>query len=133
MRNPILLVCCTSIIAMTSCIQTQTFDNINGMELTYKYENWNSYHVKFLEEGMYYQFLSGSKPDKWWGPFPYKMYVTDHGEYLISWYEEGYGDYITLLVNLEKKKLFGTGVVYAKDGVMTTFKEAKISQIVLPE
>lgn len=120
-------------ISVSSCNTAPVLDSIDGMELTYSYKGWNSYHIKFAEEGMSYQFLNGSQPETWWGAFPYKMHVTDNNEYLISWFEEGYGDYITLLVDLEKKKLFGTGVVYAKGGVMTTFKEAVIKEIVIPE
>lgn len=102
-------------------------NELDGTYLTYKYSGGNAYNLKMEDGNLSYRFLSGSKPDAWWGPFPYKAVNTENGEYLIAWYEEGYGDYITLLVNMEGKYLYGSGVVYAKSGLKQHFEKALIS------
>lgn len=44
---------------------------LNGTDITYEYTNGRSYNVKFEESGISYHYPTGSKPEKWWGPFPY--------------------------------------------------------------
>lgn len=98
--------------------------NLIGVSLEYKYEGGNGYHVKMETSGLYYQFKTGSKPDKWWGPFDYNVLKTERGDYVIGWYEEGYGDYITLTVDFDKKTLIGSGIVMPNSYIH--FQRAKI-------
>lgn len=72
---------------------------LNGVNITYDYTNGRSYAVKFEEAGASYRYLSGSKPEKWWGPFPYKAFEIEKDVYMAGWFEEGYGDYVTILIN----------------------------------
>jgi hypothetical protein len=73
--------------------------------------------------------LSGDAPEKWWGPFPYRAFRTKNGEYFLGWYEKGYGDQITQLVNLETKTLYGSGIIVRTDRTIEHFQSAKIEKI----
>ena len=105
---------------------TNFTDSLDGTAITYTYSGGRSYNLKFDGGEISYRYLTGTKPDKWWGPFPYKAMVTDQGEFLVAWYEQGYGDYITLLINLEAEILYGSGIINKNS---THFEKALISNI----
>lgn len=88
---------------------------LNGTDITYDYTSGRSYNVKFEEEGVSYRYLTGSKPETWWGPFPYDAFEVESNVYLASWFEEGYGDYVTLLVNFNTNLLYGSAILSGKD------------------
>ena len=106
--------------------ETSFTDSLDGTTITYTYTGGRSYNVKFENAGISYRYLTGTRPEKWWGPFPYKALVTDQGEYLVAWFEQGYGDYITLLINLEAEVLYGSGIIGKSS---THFEKARISNI----
>ena len=98
-------------LAVAADVETRLTSELNGKFITYKYSGGRSYEIKFEPKGMSYRYLSGSKPEKWWGKFPYNALITDNGEYFVGWYEEGYGDYITLLINFESNVIYGSGIL----------------------
>ncbi len=87
---------------------------LNGTNITYNYTSGRSYNVKFEEEGISYRYLTGSKPEKWWGPFPYKAFNVESNVYLASWFEKEYGDYVTLLINFNNNVLYGSAILSGK-------------------
>ncbi len=87
--------------------QTKKLDNSS---ITYEYTSGRSYNVKFEEKGLSYRYLTGVKPEKWWGPFPYQAFEIESDVYMLSWFETGYGDYVTLLVNFNNKLLYGSAI-----------------------
>jgi phenolic acid decarboxylase len=99
---------------------------LNGTDITYNYTSGRSYNVKFEEVGLSYRYLTGSKPDKWWGPFPYQAFEVENNVYLSSWFEKGYGDYVTLLINFNKNLLYGSAIL---SGKTVHFHGAKIVKI----
>ena len=99
---------------------------LNGINITYHYSNGRSYNVKFEDEGISYRYLSGSKPEKWWGPFPYQAYEVEPQIFFTSWFEEGYGDYVTLLVNFNNNLLYGSAIIAGKS---VHFHGAKIETV----
>ena len=105
---------------------------MEGTELNYNYTGGNAYNVKLTTEGLSYQFLAGSKPEKWWGPFEYKAMSKDKGEYIISWFEDGFGDHVTLIVDFEKRQLFGSALVFSKKGVYKHLQMANIKSFKAP-
>jgi phenolic acid decarboxylase len=92
-------------------LPTRDLDSTN---ITYNYTSGRSYNVKFEEKGVSYRYLTGSKPDKWWGPFPYQAFKVEDEVYLTSWFEEGYGDYVTLLINFNNNLLYGSAILSGK-------------------
>jgi len=74
--------------------------------------------------------LTGPKPNRWWGPFPYNHTTTDNNEKLVSWFEKGYGDYVTLLINFDKKTLYGSAII---KGEIVHFEKTKIQRFGIPE
>lgn len=102
---------------------------LNGVEITYKYENGMAFNLKYTPKGILYRYLSGDAPNEWWGPFPYKAYKTENGEFFLGWYEKGFGDQITQLVNLEKKTLLGSGIIVKKDRTLEHFEAATIEKV----
>ena len=116
-------------IAQIGIAQNNFTDDLDGTEITYKYDGGNAYNVKMEDGNLNYRFLSGSKPEKWWGPFLYNAFKTENGEYLIGWYEDGFGDYVTLLIDFERKYLFGSGIIVKKSGTKVHFDKAIISNI----
>ncbi len=103
--------------------------DLDGVEITYTYSDGGSYNVKYTPKGVLYRFLSGEAANDWWGPFPYKAYKTENGEYFLGWYEKGYGDQITHLVNLKTKTLYGSGIIVKKDRTIEHFQKAKIDKV----
>lgn len=99
---------------------------LDGIDITYEYTSGRSYHVKFEKEGVSYRYLTGSKPDKWWGPFPYKAFEIQSSVFMASWFEEGYGDYVTLVVNFDNKLLYGSAII---SGEEVHFHGAKIVKV----
>jgi len=107
-------------------VPTTLTSELNGRSITYTYSGGRSYQVKFETEGVRYRYLSGKKPEKWWGPFPYQALVTDQGEYLASWFEKGYADYVTLLINLNTRTLYGSAILGGKN---VHFQRGQISNV----
>jgi len=99
---------------------------LDGKEITYNYTSGRSYHVKFESKGISYQYLTGSAPTKWWGAFPYRAFEVYKNVYMVSWYEEGYGDHVTLLIDFNKKILYGSALIVTKDKNILHFHGAKI-------
>jgi len=99
---------------------------LNGTNITYNYTSGRSYNVKFEEDGVSYRYLSGSKPEKWWGPFPYKAFKVDSNVYLASWFEKDDGDYVTLLINFNNNTLYGSAII---SGKTVHFYGAKIVKV----
>ena len=100
--------------------------NLNGTDITYNYTSGRSYNVKFEEEGISYRYLTGSKPEKWWGPFPYQAFQVENNVYFASWFEKGYGDYVTLLINFNNSLLYGSAILSGKE---VHFHGAKIVNV----
>lgn len=88
---------------------------LNGTNITYNYTSGRSYNVKFEEAGVSYRYLTGSKPDAWWGPFPYEAFEIEKNVYMLSWFEAGYGDYVTLLVNFNNNVLYGSAILRGEE------------------
>jgi len=99
---------------------------LNNTQITYNYTTGRSYNVKFEETGVSYRYLSGSKPEKWWGPFPYKAFEVEDRVFMVSWFEAGYGDYVTLLINLNNHLLYGSAIL---EGNSVHFHGAKIIDV----
>ncbi len=99
---------------------------LNGTNITYNYTSGRSYNVKFEQAGISYRYLTGSKPEKWWGPFPYKAFEVEKNIYLAAWFERGYGDYVTLLINFNNNLLYGSAIL---SGENVHFHGAKIVNV----
>lgn len=112
MKNHILLIIIIASSIITACQSEQVIpEKLIGIHMNYTYENDVEFAVKFTKEGMYYQYKNGGAPDKWWGPFKYNHLITEQGEHYAAWYEPGYGDYVTLLINFEDKVLYGSALL----------------------
>ena len=99
---------------------------LNGSNIIYEYTNGRSYNVKFEEQGISYRYLSGPKPEKWWGPFPYQAFEVGENIYYASWFEQGYDDYVTLLINFNNHLLYGSAIL---SGNEVHFHGAKIMKV----
>ncbi|WP_166425297.1 MoaF N-terminal domain-containing protein [Paraglaciecola sp. 20A4] len=104
-----------SINAMASDELVEPTRKLNGSEITYEYTSGRSYNVKFEEAGISYRYLTGSKPETWWGPFPYQAFEIEKEIYMLSWFEAGYGDYVTLLVNFNNRLVYGSAIISGKE------------------
>ena len=107
-------------------LTTQLTQSLNGTEITYNYSGGMSFNVKFNEKNLIYRALSTQSPLELHGPFSYKEILTENGEYFVSWFEEKSIDYITLLIDLEEKRLYGSGLIGAK---YIHFEKAKIIKV----
>lgn len=99
---------------------------LDGTAISYNYTSGRSYHVKFAPDGVSYQYLTGSKPEKWWGPFPYTAFEVADNTYLAAWFEEGYGEYVTLHINFNNNLLYGSAIL---QGETVHFHGAKIVKV----
>ncbi len=118
------------ILLITSFIfsQENTTSELDGVEISYKYSGGNNYNIKFIDGKISYRFLTGSRPEKRWGPFAYKASKTENNKYFLSWYEESYEDFVTLLLNPTKKTLFGSALIVKKDKNLLHFQKAVITE-----
>lgn len=107
----------------------ETTRDLDGTRITYDYTNGRSYNVKFEKEGVSYRYLTGSKPNTWWGPFPYQAMKVSDQLYFASWFEEGYGDYVTLLINFDENIIHGSAIIRGED---VHFHRAKLVNIERP-
>ncbi|PHS29633.1 MAG: hypothetical protein COA95_11515 [Methylophaga sp.] len=118
------------IVAFTTMLNAAELSSLtralNGTSISYDYTSGRSYNVKFQEEGVSYRYLSGSKPEQWWGPFPYEAFEIEQNVYFASWFEEGYGDYVTLLINFNNNLLYGSAIL---PGKIVHFHGAKIIKV----
>ncbi|MBL4899296.1 MAG: MoaF N-terminal domain-containing protein [Colwellia sp.] len=94
---------------------TKETRKLDGVNITYKYTSGRSYSVKFEAKGISYRYLTGSKPNKWWGPFPYTAFEVQPNQYFASWFEKGYGDYVTLLINFDDSLLYGSAIIAGEE------------------
>lgn len=101
-------------------------EKLQGLNIQYKYANDREYNIKLEKEGLSYRYVSGSKPEKWWGPFPYHHALFDEEYHIVAWHEVGYDDYITLIIELEENKLFGSGIIAGEE---VHFQPAVISRM----
>jgi hypothetical protein len=85
----------------SSATTSELTDALTGKSIIYEYSGCRSYHVKFDSSGFSYQYLTAAKPEKWWGPFPYNETTKENGEYIVTWFEKEYGNYITLVINFQ--------------------------------
>lgn len=107
----------------------ETTRELNGSSITYLYSSGRSYAVRFEEAGVSYRYLTGSKPDAWWGPFPYEAMRVGPDVYFLAWFEKGYGDYVTLLVDFGRRFVFGSALI-AGDEVH--FHRAELLEAIRP-
>ena len=110
-------------------INNTTPDDLIGVIMNYKYSGGNEYTVKIEDKGLSYQFKSGPKPEKWWGPFANNHMVTEGNNHIVAWHEPGYGDYITLVIDFEKHILYGSGIIGKKT---IHFQKANIANVTFP-
>ncbi len=108
---------------------SETTRILNGTQITYMYSSGRSYNVKFEEKGVSYRYLTGSKPDVWWGPFPYQAMEVEDNLYFASWFEKGYGDYVTLLINFDKNVIHGSAII---GGNEVHFHKAELVKVAKP-
>jgi phenolic acid decarboxylase len=104
-------------------------DQLLGVEMSYQYSGGNEYTLKFEEAGLSYQYRTGSSPDRYWGPFEYNHMMTENDEHFVSWFEPGYGDYVTLLINFDTSVLYGSAIIAGKT---IHFQKAKIQNFINP-
>lgn len=121
-----ILICLTLPLISTADELVAETQSLDGINITYEYTSGRSYHVKFEKQGMSYRYLTGSKPEKWWGPFPYTAFEVQTNLFMASWFEEGYGDYVTLLINFDNKLLYGSAII---GGEEVHFHGAKIVKV----
>ncbi len=105
----LLLLCCMSVHVYAD--SSETTQDLNGTVITYLYTSGRSYNVKFEDDVVSYRYLTGTKPDVWWGPFPYQAIKVEKNLYFASWFEEAYGDYVTLLINFNENILHGSALI----------------------
>jgi len=100
--------------------------SLDGTIITYDYTSGRSYNVKFEKAGVSYRYLTGSKPDVWWGPFPYTAFEVANNTFLAAWFEEGYGDYVTLHLNFNTNLIYGSAIL---QGETVHFHGAKLTEV----
>lgn len=100
--------------------------DLDGVMITYTYTNGMSFNVKYEKEGVSYRNLAGTKPETWWGPFPYEAFEVQDDVFMVAWFEKGYGDYVTQLIYFKENILYGSAIIKDKD---THFNGANINEI----
>lgn len=55
--------------------------------------------------------------------------MTNNNEHFVSWFEPGYGDYVTLLINFEDNTIYGSAII---KGEKIHFQKAELLKVVKP-
>jgi phenolic acid decarboxylase len=127
MKNIVMMLYCLFLLGGAEAVELSSATRaLNGAAITYDYTSGRSYNVKFEEAGVSYRYLSGPKPGVWWGPFPYQAFEVEKNIYFASWFEAGYGDYVTLLINFNSGLLYGSAILSGKE---VHFHGAKIREV----
>lgn len=125
-----LLICVTLVMTFIATVNASELTlptrKLNGTSISYDYTSGRSYDVKFQDEGVTLRFITGSNPKKWWGPFPYQAFEPEENVYFVSWFEEKYGHYVTLLINFNNNLLYGSAIL---SGKTVHFHGAKIVKV----
>ena len=106
-------------------------DPLVNVTILYAYSGGNSYRVSMQEDGLRYQYRSGRTPEKWWGPFEYNSMHTPKGDIVVAWYEKGYGDYVTLVIDFDEMELIGSAIIPGTGGGKDKihFEKATIQEV----
>lgn len=99
-------------------------DGLNGTTITYTYTGGWKFTAKYTEDGISYR-MHNYNTD-WTEPYPYKAFLVDKNVYFTSWYDTQRDDYVTHLIDLNKKRLYGS-VLLGKEKVH--FESAVINDI----
>jgi phenolic acid decarboxylase len=106
-------------------------EKLIGIEMQYIYDHGVEYAIKYEKVGVSYQYKNGKTPDKWIGPYEYNYLKTESGEHLLSWFEPSRTDYVTQLINFDKKILYGSAILGPKHNIL--FHKADIHRLEIPE
>jgi len=115
----------TPFMGLSSQISAQELsDGLNGTTITYTYTGGWKFTAKYTEDGVSYR-MHNYNTD-WTKPYPYKAFLIDKNVYFTSWYDTGRDEYVTHLIDLNKKRLHGS-VLLGKEKVH--FESAEINEI----
>lgn len=106
--------------------ETELTDTLNGTRIAYIYSGGMAVDLKFEKTGASYRMLNLQTLGGWHGPFPYKALQKENGEYFVTWFEEASVDYVSLVINFERKGLYGSALI---GGEHTHFEKAVIRAI----
>ena len=100
-------------------------NELDGISLTYHYESGREYDVVFTEGTISY--LRKDVPDREWEhDHPYVARKIEEGLFLLMWGREERTEHITILIDLNKRRLFTSALL---DGVDRHFDEAAIIKL----
>ena len=104
--------------------ETQLTDKLNGTTLTYTYSGGWKFTIKYSSDGVSYTMHNYNTP--WSKLFPYKSIEVSKDVYFTSWFDTGRNDYVTHLIDLNKKHLYGSVLL---DKKKIHFEQAIINEI----
>ena len=104
--------------------ETTLTDKLNGTELTYTYSGGWKFSIKYSADGVSYTMHNYNTP--WSKKYPYQAIEVSEGVYFTSWFDIGRNDYVTQLINLNTKRLYGS-VLLAKEKIH--FEQAIINEL----
>lgn len=86
---------------------------LNGTTISYLYANGLSFAVRIEEEGISFRRL-GDEPRDWSQSYPYQAFEVADDMFMLSWYEDDTGDFVTLVIDFSNDLLYG-GAYFAAD------------------
>ena len=104
--------------------ETTLTDKLNGTELTYTHSGGWKFSIKYSADGLSYTLHNDNTP--WSKYYRYQAIEVSAGVYFTSWFDHERNDYVTQLINLNTKRLYGS-VLLAKEKIH--FEQAIINTL----
>ena len=90
---------------------------LNGTTISYLYANGLSFAVRIEEAGVSFRRLHG-QPGAWVGQYPYQAFEVADDIYMLTWYEQDTGDFVTLVIDFNNEILYGSAYFAADKSSM---------------
>lgn len=100
---------------------------LDGTEIEYTYPDEGTVVVTFYEGLVKFNWIAGPSSGEKGGGHAYRARKVSDDEYFVNWYELDTHDFITLLINFETKKVYGSALLAKDESVI--FDEAKIRRV----
>jgi hypothetical protein len=103
---------------------------LDGVELQYTYEDGGEVVLCFYNGRVRFEFLNGPMEGTKHDDLAYLSRELDERVYLVRWHNRDVGSYVTLYIDLPRRRVFGSALIwYASDDPIDLFDAAVISRV----
>ena len=103
---------------------------LDGTEIEYIYPDEGTVVVTFYDGLVKFKWITGPFSGESGRDFIYRARKVSDDEYFLNWHESDSQDFVSLLINFDTKKVYGSALLgYASEDVSIIFDEANIQRV----